>query len=185
MGTHSSILDFLKWIRVTDDERNVRWVGVNVDPQQVQAAIAQDPAMQQRIAGVIGNVAELDCDIIIDEAPDALTPQLEQFQSLVELKKFDANGEVPFKSIVRASPNLKVKQQILKDMEDREKQNAQGAQAKEQLRFRAAAAEVAETESKAALNMAKSAGPRHTRSTSFARLSIAAGAAEHAGASGH
>ena len=30
----------------------------------------------------------------------------------VELKKFDANGEVPFKSIVRASPNLKVKQQI-------------------------------------------------------------------------
>ena len=51
--------------------------------------------MQQRIAGVIGNVAELDCDIIIDEAPDALTPQLEQFQSLVELKKYDANGEVP------------------------------------------------------------------------------------------
>ena len=72
-----------KWIQVTDDERNVRWVGVNVDPQQMQAAIAQDPAMQQRIAGVIGNVAELDCDIIIDEAPDALTPQLEQFQSLV------------------------------------------------------------------------------------------------------
>jgi hypothetical protein len=23
-----------KWIRVTDDERNVKWVGMNVDPQQ-------------------------------------------------------------------------------------------------------------------------------------------------------
>jgi hypothetical protein len=144
-----------KWIRVTDDERNVRWVGVNVDPQMVQAAIAQDPAMQGRIAGVIGNVAELDCDIIIDEAPDSLTPLLEQFQALVELKKFDANGEVPFKSIVRASPNLKVKQQILKDMEDREKQQAQGAQPMQQLQFRGAAAKVAETESKAALNIAR------------------------------
>jgi hypothetical protein len=144
-----------KWIRVTDDERNVRWVGVNVDPQMVQAAIAQDPAMQGRIAGVIGNVAELDCDIIIDEAPDSLTPLLEQFQALVELKKFDANGEVPFKSIVRASPNLKVKQQILKDMEEREKQLAQGAQPMQQLQFRGAAAKVAETESKAALNVAR------------------------------
>lgn len=144
-----------KWVRVTDDEKNVRWVGVNVDPQQVQAAMAQDPAMAQRVAGVIGNVAELDCDIIIDEAPDSLTPQLEQFQTLAELKQFDRNGEIPFKSIVRASPNLKVKQQVLKDMEEREKQNAQASQPMKQLQFRGAAADVAETESKAALNIAK------------------------------
>lgn len=143
-----------KWVRVTDDERNVRWVGVNVDPMQVQAAIAQDPSMQGRIAGVIGNVAELDCDIIIDEAPDALSPQLEQFQSLVELKKFDANGEVPFKSIVKASPNLKVKQQILKDMEDREQQMAQGAQVKEQIAMRGAVAEVENKEADTAKKLA-------------------------------
>ena len=54
----------------------------------------QDPAAAQRIAGVVGSVAELDCDIIIDEAPDNLTPQLEQFQALVELKKLDANNEI-------------------------------------------------------------------------------------------
>lgn len=144
-----------KWIRVTDDEKNVRWVGVNVDPQQLQMQMAQDPSMQGRIAGVIGNVAELDCDIIIDEAPDSLTPQLEQFQSLVELKKFDQNGEIPFISIVRASPNLKVKQQIIKDMEEREKANQQGSQRVQQIKMRGAVAEVQETESKTALNLAK------------------------------
>ncbi|MFO1126466.1 MAG: hypothetical protein U1E25_15070 [Methylocystis sp.] len=144
-----------KWLRVTDDERNIKWVGMNVDPMRVHAAMVQDPSMHGRIAGVIGNISELDCDIIIDEAPDALSPQLEQFQSLVELKKFDANGEIPFKSIVRASPNLKVKQQILKDMEAREQENAQAMQMRSQLQMRGAVAEVAEKESMATLNMAR------------------------------
>src|SRR5262249_13940122 len=79
-----------KWVRTTDDERNVKWVGINVNPMQLQLAMQQNPAMAQRIAGTVGNVSELDCDIIIDEAPDNLTPQLEQFQALVELKKMDA-----------------------------------------------------------------------------------------------
>jgi hypothetical protein len=144
-----------KWIRVTDDDQNVKWVGVNVDPQQIQMLAAQDPEAAQKIAGVVGNVAELDCDIIIDEAPDSLSPQLEQFQSLVELKKFDTEGEIPFKSIVRAAPNLKGKQAILNEMEQRSEQKAQQSQPMQQLQMRGAQAEVAETESKAALNIAK------------------------------
>jgi hypothetical protein len=35
---------------------------------------------------MIAAVAELDCDIVIDDAPDGLTPQIEQFHGLVELK---------------------------------------------------------------------------------------------------
>lgn len=144
-----------KWIRVTDDDQNVKWVGVNVDPQQIQMLAAQDPQAAQKIAGIIGNVAELDCDIIIDEAPDSLSPQLEQFQSLVELKKFDTEGEIPFKSIVRAAPNLKGKQAILNEMEQRAEQKAQASKPAQELQMRGAQAEVAETESKAALNIAK------------------------------
>ena len=144
-----------KWIRVTDDDQNVKWVGVNVDPQQIQMLAAQDPQAAQKIAGIVGNVAELDCDIIIDEAPDSLSPQLEQFQSLVELKKFDTEGEIPFKSIVRAAPNLKGKQAILNEMEQRSEQKAQQSKPMQQLQMRGAQAEVAETESKAALNIAK------------------------------
>lgn len=144
-----------KWIRVTDDEQNVKWVGMNVDPQQVQMLMQQDPQAAEKIKGLVGNVAELDCDIIIDEAPDSLTPQLEQFQSLVELKKFDTEGEIPFKSIVRAAPNLKGKQAILNEMEQRAEQKAQASQPAQQLQQRGAQAEVAETESRAMLNVAK------------------------------
>ncbi|MDQ5906110.1 MAG: hypothetical protein QG590_591 [Pseudomonadota bacterium] len=144
-----------KWIRVTDDDQNVKWVGVNVDPQQIQMLAAQDPQAAQKIAGIVGNVAELDCDIIIDEAPDSLSPQLEHFQSLVELKKFDTEGEIPFKSIVRAAPNLKGKQAILNEMEQRAEQKAQASKPAQELQMRGAQAEVAETESKAALNIAK------------------------------
>ena len=110
-----------KWVRVTDDERNVRWLGLNLDPYamaQLRMRAQEFPQeAQASLAGVVGPLAELDCDIIIDEAPDSLTPQIEQFQSLVELKKYDAAGEIPFRAIVRAMPNLKDKQMFLKDME--------------------------------------------------------------------
>ena len=144
-----------KWIRVTDDDQNVKWVGVNVDPQQIQMLAAQDPQSADKIKGIVSNIAEMDCDIIIDEAPDSLSPQLEQFQALVELKKFDTDGEIPFKSIVRAAPNLKGKQAILNEMEERGQQKAQASQPMQQLQMRGAQAEVAESESKVALNMAK------------------------------
>lgn len=111
-----------KWIRTTDDERNVKWVGLNVDRQQIGMAMQQNPEMQQKIAGAVGSVAELDCDIIIDEAPDTLTPQLEQFQALVELKKMDQGGEIPFRAIVEAIPNLKNRQKFLEHMDEKSKQ---------------------------------------------------------------
>jgi len=140
-----------KWIRVTDDERNIKWVGLNVDPMQIQMLSQQNPQAAQRIAGAVGNVAELDCDIIIDEAPDSLTPQLEQFQSLVELKKYDAQNELPFKSIVAAMPNLKNKSQILEQMS----QPNPLAQQAQQLKLKGAMAEVDKTQSETALNMAR------------------------------
>jgi hypothetical protein len=157
-----------KWVRVTDDERNMKWLGLNLDPYamaQLQLhAQAFPQEAQAALAGATGPLAELDCDIIIDEAPDSLTPQIEQFQALVELKKFDRAGEIPFRAIVRAMPNLKDKQMFLKDMEAQAAQSTQSAQGPQpsqqsqdlqQLQLRGAVAEVAETESKAALNFAK------------------------------
>jgi hypothetical protein len=113
-----------KWVRITDDERNIKWLGLNVDPMQAQMIAMQNPAMSDKIAGVVGSVAQLDVDIIIDDAPDGITPQLEQFQSLVELKKMDAMGELPFRAIVAAMPNLKNKDQVLAAM-DQSKQPPQ------------------------------------------------------------
>jgi hypothetical protein len=144
-----------KWVRITDDERNVKWVGLNVDPQQVQMALMQNPEMQGKIAGVVPQLAELDCDIIIDDAPDGITPQIEQFQALVELKKMDANGELPFRAIMAAMPNLRNKQEILAQMDE----SAQGAQQSNaqmaQLNMAANQAKVQETQASAQLKQAQ------------------------------
>lgn len=149
-----------KWLRVTDDENNVKWVGINVDRARLQMAMQQNPQMGQKIAGAIGRVAELDCDIILDEAPDALTPQLEQFQALVELKKFDKENEIPFRAIVQAMPNLKNKAAILSEI-DKNKAPSPQQQAVQQLKFRGAAAEVADKEAAGILKRAQAAKAAH------------------------
>jgi hypothetical protein len=143
-----------KWVRVTDEERNVKWLGVNVDPQRGEMLKQQNP---DKIQGTIGSLAELDCDIIIDNAPDGLTPQLEQFQTLVELKKYDANNEIPFRAIVAASPNLKNRERILAEMDKAKEPPPEVAQLQQRMKaleMAMAEAKVAETQSKAMLNEA-------------------------------
>jgi hypothetical protein len=146
-----------KWVRVTDDERNIKWLGLNVDPMRAQMAM-QDPAAQEKIAGMVGSVAELDCDIIIDDAPDGLTPQLEQFQSLVELKKMDANGELPFRAIVAAMPNLKNKEQVMAAMDEAKQPPLEVAQLQQQMKaleMAMAEAKVANEQASAQLKLAQ------------------------------
>ena len=77
----------------------------------------------------------------------------------MELKKFDAAGEIPFRAIVRAMPNLKDKQMFLKDMDERRREECGGGAGDAGAAVRGAEAEVAETESlKVAVNMARSLG---------------------------
>src|SRR5215207_2062283 len=101
------------WVRVTDDERNMRFVGLNGAP---------DPITGQPGAPI----AQLDVDIIIDDAPDGVTPAIEQFNALVELKKFDTGNELTFRTILEAMPNLRNKYKLLDQM-DQQQQAAQQA----------------------------------------------------------
>ena len=97
-----------RWIRVTDDEQNVRFVGLNrpvtalqamaqqmgVTKENVQQAppevqqqlqmMAQDPRSQMVVA-VENNVTELDVDILVDEGVDTPTIQAEQFQVVAQM----------------------------------------------------------------------------------------------------
>jgi hypothetical protein len=122
-----------KWIRVTDDERNVRFAAINKPatiaiphpamPGQMIEIPDIDPATgQQRIEN---NVAEASIDIYIDDVSDVVAPQIEQWQALVELKKVDVNNELPFKDLIKAAPNIRNKDQILEAMEQREQAAAQ------------------------------------------------------------
>lgn len=89
-----------RWIRVTDDERNIRWVGLNrADPMgQVAAPLAQ-----------------LEVDIILQDAPDSVTIQSEELQKLIDLKKSDPMS-VPTRAIVEAM-TLRNKDKILEHIE--------------------------------------------------------------------
>lgn len=141
-----------RWIRVTDDERNVKWIGMNVDPMQLQMIQAQNPQAMESIAGTVGQVAELDVDIIIDEAPDTVTPQLEQWEAIMRIAE---SGKVPIPPdvLIEAAPNLKNKDRILEGMSKPDP----AAQAAQQMQMRNANAEVAETEASARLKDAQAA----------------------------
>jgi hypothetical protein len=119
-----------RWIRVTDDEKNVRFVGLNkpttLGQQLIEEAKAQgieitqdmqmqaerDPSMQQQ-AGIENNVTELDVDIVLDDVPASPSVQAEQFETLAGLAK--AGLQIPPQAIIKASA-LRNKDEILKEM---------------------------------------------------------------------
>ena len=104
-----------KWIRVTDDRENLRWVGLNAEitaQQMFEEAIAdkslpmkerqaykqtldllvqtQNPRLQE-IVESRNQVAELDVDIIIDKSIDSVNAQQEQFEFIMQ---YSVDGEM-------------------------------------------------------------------------------------------
>lgn len=126
------------WIRITDDPNDLKWVGLNkpitqgemilkqaqeqgAPPealQQLQMQISQDPMMQQ-IVDTENDIAHLDVDIVMTDAPDAVTQQIEDFQVLGEMVK--SGFPMPPKAVIEASP-LSNKDRILKMMDEQEPQ---------------------------------------------------------------
>lgn len=130
-----------KWVRVTDDDRNLRWVGLNkpvtleerlqqMEPQQRQQIAMQlqlapgDPRLQT-VVGVDNDVSGLDVDIVIDESPDVATLQSEQFTELARLAGTPQGAQqIPFVEILKLS-SLRNKDQVIEAIE---KQQAQAQQ---------------------------------------------------------
>ena len=123
-----------RWIRVTDDEKNVRFVGFNrpitladhlgsVPPEEA-AAMAQelalgpnDPRLQQQVA-VDNQIEAMDVDIIIEEVPDQVSLAGEMFQALAN---YAAAGTIPPEVLIEADPTLptKQKEKLLKMLEEK------------------------------------------------------------------
>jgi hypothetical protein len=167
-----------RWIRVTDDDSNVRFVGLNVSKghiamqklgdavkakqlpmeqaQQYAQQIQMDPAMREA-ANVVG---ELDVDIEIEEVNEAPTLQIEQFEQLTQLLSSSpilAQNPKAWELLIQAS-NLRDKEKLLKIVEEMQQQAAQPNPMQEQaqqIQIAGAAAQVDETKSKTVLNMSK------------------------------
>lgn len=123
------------WIRVTDDEQNLKWVGLNkpitkgqqmlqqaqengAPPQalmQMKQQIDADPSMKE-IVDTHNEVAELDVDIVMDDAPDTVTQEVEDFQAMSEMVK--SGFPIPPEAVIMASP-LGNKDKILKMMKEK------------------------------------------------------------------
>jgi hypothetical protein len=127
------------WIRVTDTEQGIKFVAINqpilqgdlaveqmkqqgMPPEQMRAQIeqiARDPQAQLPVLDEQGKpklrnaVASLDVDIIIDEMPDVISVQAEEFQKLTELAT--AGIPIPPDVLIEAS-QLRNKKQILDRM---------------------------------------------------------------------
>lgn len=151
-----------RWIRVTDDENNMKWVGLNrtitVGEQMEQEfgpvppQFANDPRLQIPVAKE-NDLAALDVDIILDDAPDTITLQSEQFEMLVQM--YQANPQaIPFEMIVEAS-SLPNKSKLLDRMKGEDvppevrQQQQQAETDVMDMQKRGAEAEIAATESKA------------------------------------
>lgn len=159
-----------KWIRVTDDDRNLKWVGLN-KPVTLQDKLAQlqpaermqvmqgmqlqpgDPRLQQVIE-VENDVSGLAVDIVLEEGPDMATLQSEQFQLLAQLAGSPVmQGQIPATALIRAS-SLRNKDQLLEEIEKHQAGQAQAGQAAQQTQMAGAQAELRKTQSEAAKNEA-------------------------------
>lgn len=129
-----------KWVRVTDDEDNVRFTGFNrpltlaevllqeaekqgIDPEEAKAKLreaAQDPmlaAQLQEVVKIDRVPAEMGMDIILDQIPDSANIQQEQFQVLGDLAK--SGVPLPPKLLIKAS-SLRNKKELLEELEKAE-----------------------------------------------------------------
>lgn len=166
-----------RWVRVTDDENNMRFVGVNqpvtlvqkaaeqfgvtketlpqTDPQIVAQlqALANDPRGQM-VVEVQNNLAELDVDIIVDEGIDTPTIAAEEFQSLVQLAG-TGTVQIPPDVLIEAS-SLRNKERLLEMLKQGPSpEEMQMQQQAVQIKMAGEAAKVAKTESETAENYAQ------------------------------
>lgn len=134
-----------KWIRVTDDQENLRWVGFNaqITAQQLLTETTEDksiPLDQQQDAAkllqfltetenprlnevveVRNKPAEIDVDLIIDQSFDVVNIQQEQFELIA---KFAQNGEIDIIELLDLS-ELRGKDELIEKIERRRAQAAQ------------------------------------------------------------
>jgi len=137
-----------KWVRVTDDERTIRFVGYNVDPMRQMMMQAQNGGqMPDNISVMQRPIAELGVDIVIEDAPDGIAPQKEQFDALVALKQADPDA-IPTELLIETMPNLRNRAKIMEHLEKMRQPDPMQVQ----MQMAGAQAEIAKVQSEAAKN---------------------------------
>jgi len=159
-----------KWIRVTDDQESLRWVGFNqkitlqqkleeqinddsleLQIRQESSALFQkmmsekDPRLQN-IIETKNNLAELDLDIMIESASESINAQAQEFELLANIAQ--TRPEIPFEEIVRLSTfRAKTKDKLIKNMQASRQSASERQQALDQVGAQKVQAEIADKSS--------------------------------------
>lgn len=179
-----------KWVRVTDNEQNIRFVGLNRPVtemedrnqeftqraqgiQQLESEIPQLPpqeqglasqsvaqskmllvqegrAAEQRVVRVENNVGEMDVDIIVDQAPDTTSIQVEQFEIIAQM-----GDRIPPDLLVEMS-QLRNKKEILAKMRGETPESQEAIQKQNQLAEQNAVLDLQKKEAEVGLTKAES-----------------------------
>lgn len=164
-----------KWVRVTDDEDNMRWVGFNSEvtlgdflnetmdddslPKETRlGASAQlimleqsNPEALKQLVEVRNPVAEIDLDIILDQSFDTVNVQQEQFEMLVQ---YGAQAGIDLLDILSVS-SFRNKDDLIEKIEKRRKDASEAAGGAQQMAAQKAQADTQKTASDALLNQQK------------------------------
>lgn len=138
-----------KWIRVTDDQDNLRWIGLNSEitlqkmleetinddsktlTERTGASAAYQQMMQtqdprlQTIVEVKNNVAELDVDVILEQSFDVVNIQQEQFELLIQFAQ--SSQDIDIIELIELS-QLRNKKELIEKIESRRAQASQAQQ---------------------------------------------------------
>ncbi len=134
-----------KWIRVTDDQKNLKWVGLNhkvtaqaaleeriedeslpIEERQValvtlQLLMKDAPERLQEVIEVRNDTNDLDVDIIIEQSFDSVNVQQEQFKLLAT---FAGTGEIDIVELIELS-EIRGKDEVIEKIEQRRSAAAQ------------------------------------------------------------
>lgn len=146
-------------IRITDDEKSPNYIGLN----QIEVVRDEEGELKLQFSNVL---AQLDVDIILDEGPDTITLQDEDFQNLMNIAPALANtpSAIPPEALLKAS-RLRNKEELAKMIEENAAKNQPPPELQQQqmeMQMRKAeqdlaeqAAKTAKIESDAQLNIMK------------------------------
>ncbi len=157
-----------RWIRVTDDKRNTRFVGINQPftvrdqlaelPQEQALAFARqeglrpdDPRLAE-VAGVRNKVEEIDIDVKIEDVPDTVSVQGETFDALINMAAIipDAARGVFTELLIEVSPlRAETRDRLIAGIRGQQEQAAPLDQAEREAQVITAVAESVEAEQRA------------------------------------
>lgn len=136
-----------KWVRVTDDEDNLRWIGFNVPvtmkqfleetmeneelPREMRLGASaqlilleqQAPQQLEQLIEVKNRPADLDMDIMLEESFDFINASEEQLDAIL---KFGAQNQFDVVDLLEIS-NIRHKDKLIERIENRRKEAAEQA----------------------------------------------------------